>query len=259
MDNYLFGARGLSAASGKDVDFMIASLKDGRDVFFGFFALTPFLIAGTVVGFREFRRFTLAIAGAWLVTFVFGEKFADVPVQLPVYCLAAILAGIGLMRFARAGWLAIVLCLAAAVCVFGVVLFFPVPERIADHLPSTTLLLGFAAACLLSPVALKRPILLFAAAWLATGIFAYGRIADSARDADAYARMSKEAYSRAPANTLFVGEWNAVMRFNWNARRKTYTDDIALPDEKEKIARAEEAGRPIWSVRETGIGPASSR
>lgn len=251
MDNYLFGARGLWSAAGKDVNFTMAALKNGRDVFFGFYALAPFLIAGTVVGLRDasLRPFTLAVALAWLVTFVFGDKFADVPIQLPVYCMFAVLAGIGIARLKDAPptiWIPV--SLAAALSVLAVVRFFPVPQRIADHLPSQPLLYGFAAACLLSPLAVKQLPTFLAAAWLATAVAGYSRIIDTAADADAFANASRDAYAKASPNRLFVGDWNALMRFNWNARRKTYTDDMAFLRDKSRIATAIEEGLEIWMI-----------
>lgn len=247
FDNYLFGARGISGAAGKGVDIKLAALKDGRDVFFGFYMFVPFLIAGAVVGIhdRKLRPFVLSIAAAGLVTFAFGEKFMDVPVQLAVYCLCSILAGIGITRVNEAGTLWICLTAAAALSVVVVVLFVPVPARIADHLPSTLLLYGFVAGSIVAVLAKAHPVPVLALAWLVTAGTAYSRLIDSAKEADAFARASRDTYARAGPNALFVGTWNELMRFNWNARRRTYTDDMAISTEKARISAAIRDDRAI--------------
>jgi hypothetical protein len=225
--------------------------------------VVPFLIAGTVVALRDarLRPFALVTGLAWFFTFVLGERYMDVPVQLPVYCLFAVLAGIGIGRVKEAGRIWFLLSVIAAVAVFVVVLYFPVPERIVDHLPSTALLIGFAVACLVAPLSLWRPAVIAAGFLLVTAVTAYLRVIETAKKADEFALASRIAYAKAAPGAFFVGPWNDLLRFNWNARRKTYTDDLHFSDSNTPFPATLTEGREILVLQKekAGTGLAMTR
>lgn len=64
------------------------------------------------------RQYVLAIACLWLIPFIFGEKYFDVPVQIPFYALMAVSVGIGFSRLVHAGSKSVVMrvAVAAAAC-----------------------------------------------------------------------------------------------------------------------------------------------
>ena len=53
-------------------------------------------------------------------------------------------------------------------------------------------------------------------------------------------------------STLFVGERNAVMRFNSNARQTTYADNIAFRREIDRIEKALKKGGRYGPSRRIG-------
>jgi len=57
----------------------------------------PFLLAGVIAVLKDksFRDWGVAIFFLWLVTFTLGERFGDVPVQLPTYAFICIIGGLG--------------------------------------------------------------------------------------------------------------------------------------------------------------------
>ncbi len=61
------------------------------------FLYVPFIIAGIVqlITEKNLRTLGIAILSLWLVTFLFGERFGDVPVQLPTYALFCLIGGLG--------------------------------------------------------------------------------------------------------------------------------------------------------------------
>ncbi|MEM9592815.1 MAG: hypothetical protein AAGD06_01025 [Acidobacteriota bacterium] len=102
--DYFFGDRGLLAASTSGVDIPMAVLKEGFEVAFGFFAALPWLVLGLWrLGTRpEHRPLGLGLAFMGTTTFFLGERFRDVPVQLPTYALLAPVAALGWCWFADA-------------------------------------------------------------------------------------------------------------------------------------------------------------
>ncbi len=100
IDDYLFGDRGLLKATGGDFDVKAAVLKEGMEVVVGVSAWLPLLLLGAreLIARAPLRRFGLALLAIWLFAFVFGERFGDVPVQLPTYALLGAVVGLGLER-----------------------------------------------------------------------------------------------------------------------------------------------------------------
>lgn len=194
--NYLFGARGLMSAAGAPVDLGLAVLKTGQDGFFGFFATLPFLIAGLVACRRW--RFAWAVAAMGAVTFLFGEKFMDVPVQFPTWMLACVIAAVGVRTIATR---TIGLSLAVIIPILAVYPF--VPARIADHLPSLSKL-GLYCLAVWAVARFRGRALPFA---LCINLIVIGHGAIKARtDLATFAATAK---SLKPAN------WNEMVRRNW--------------------------------------------
>jgi len=96
-DDYFVGGRGLLKAVRIDLALDRAFLKEGRELFNNLFCYAPFLLAGSVYIMRNKRLHALggALISLWFFSFIFGEKFGDVPVQLPTYVLLSLVGGIG--------------------------------------------------------------------------------------------------------------------------------------------------------------------
>ena len=105
LEDYLFGDRGLVGAAGGGIDLGRIVMKEGMEIVVGVFAWLPLLLLGVFELARRasLRRFGLALLGVWLVIFLLGEKFGDVPAQLPTYALLGVAVGLGLERLKR--WL----------------------------------------------------------------------------------------------------------------------------------------------------------
>ncbi len=100
IDDYLFGGRGLLKATGSAFDLKAAVLKEGLEAVVGISAWLPLLLLGAhrLIVRAQLRRLGLALLAIWLFTFVFAERFGDVPVQLPTYALLGAVVGLGLER-----------------------------------------------------------------------------------------------------------------------------------------------------------------
>ncbi len=100
--DYLFGHHGvLRAAELAPIDPAFALLKELREIGSGFLLCIPFVLVGIVQLLRDkaLRVFGIAIFALWLFNFLGGERFADVPVQLPTYVLLSLLGGLGFHLF----------------------------------------------------------------------------------------------------------------------------------------------------------------
>ncbi len=95
--DYFVGGRGLLKASRASLAISAALLKEYREFFSTMLWYVPFLIAGTIelIRCRRYRDWGPTIFCIWLFTFVAGERFGDVPVQLPFYALMCIVGGLG--------------------------------------------------------------------------------------------------------------------------------------------------------------------
>jgi hypothetical protein len=251
LSNYLYGARGFLGALGHGIDYKLAFLKSGRDVFFGFFAMMPYLIAGAIECWRQssLRRFGLALAVLWLTVFAFGEKFLDVPVQLPTYLLACIVAAIGVQATYSGERKAALIGTCAAFGTVAMVLAVRshVPALYADHLPSNLLLtvlvgtLAFTAVATIK--ACSRRILVAAACVALMG----NAFVVFQQEADTRQKLSEmETVARRIGETpksAFVAKWNTMVRVNWLNHAVAYQPDGFDVDEldggyKSEVARS---------------------
>ncbi len=100
-NDYLFGGRGLLRATGEPVALRMATDKEYREVYEGFFLYIPFILAGIVRIWtaKHLRSLGIGILALWFFSFIIGERFGDVPVQLPTYALLCLVGGLGLHVF----------------------------------------------------------------------------------------------------------------------------------------------------------------
>ena len=123
-NSYFHGGRGLLKATDVSVNVKNALNKESYEIFYGFFLALPFVILGLAesLGRKALRPFGLAVISLLLLNFILGEKFPDVPVQLPGYALLCCLGGVGInlgFRVARKKIAGILLSLVTVVVVIG--------------------------------------------------------------------------------------------------------------------------------------------
>ncbi len=95
--DWLLGDRGLMTAAGRSLTLVERIWKekteiDGARAFLPFVLLALWRARSSVA----VRRFVLMVATLWVVTFFIGERFGDVPAQLPTWALLAVVAAVGL-------------------------------------------------------------------------------------------------------------------------------------------------------------------
>jgi hypothetical protein len=105
--DYVIGGRGLLKASRASLTISVALLKEYREFFSTIAWYVPFLLAGAIEMIRcvRYREWGLTIFCIWLFILIAGERFGDVPVQLPSYALICIMTGLGfqsVINFLRA-------------------------------------------------------------------------------------------------------------------------------------------------------------
>lgn len=97
--DFFWGSRGLLGATAASLGLGPGLTKEASELW-GFGFLLAFILfgLGALAKSSACRPLLLAIGVLWLCPFLFGEKFTDVPVQLPLYAMLAVVAGIGLSR-----------------------------------------------------------------------------------------------------------------------------------------------------------------
>ncbi len=75
-----------------------AFAKEYREFFAGMLWYLPFLLAGCIhiMKNKMTRDWGIALFSMWLITFAAGERFGDVPVQLPAYAFICIIVASGM-------------------------------------------------------------------------------------------------------------------------------------------------------------------
>ncbi len=98
LSDYVSGGRGLLKASHAAMNADEAFAKEYREFFFGMLWYLPFLFAGCIhiMKNKMTRDWGIALFSMWLITFVAGERFGDVPVQLPAYAFICIIVASGM-------------------------------------------------------------------------------------------------------------------------------------------------------------------
>lgn len=96
LHDYLFGSRGLIKALGSGMGRLSALMKEVRELscfsFFNLFILTGII---SLASSNNYRILAASLVFLWFFPFLFGEKFCDVPVQLPLYAVLSVVAGLG--------------------------------------------------------------------------------------------------------------------------------------------------------------------
>jgi hypothetical protein len=97
LDDYFFGGRGLLKALQSRMSIHQALIKETNEFFSSFLLYVPVLVAGIIkmVTDKRLHRLGVALIILWLTTFLFGERFGDVPAQLPAYALFCLMGGLG--------------------------------------------------------------------------------------------------------------------------------------------------------------------
>ncbi len=103
LDDYFAGGRGLLKAMQGHMSLTQVLHKEGNEFIQSLFLYVPLIIAGIVqlITDKTVRTLGIAILSLWLVTFLFGERFGDVPVQLPTYALFCLIGGLGFNYLSR--------------------------------------------------------------------------------------------------------------------------------------------------------------
>jgi hypothetical protein len=97
LNDYFSGGRGLIKAVSSNLTIKDALVKEGREISMSLAWYAPLFLAGGVslMNNNRLHRFGVALFSLWFFSFIFGEKFADVPVQLPAYALLSLVIGLG--------------------------------------------------------------------------------------------------------------------------------------------------------------------
>ena len=124
LNDYFFGGRGLLKALQTRMSIHNALLKESNEFFSSFLVYLPLLAAGIIkiVTDKRLHRLGVALIILWLTSFLFGERFGDVPAQLPAYALFSIIGGLGfhcVLRLCR-GRSTVITCTAYIFLIFCV-------------------------------------------------------------------------------------------------------------------------------------------
>jgi len=119
LSDYVSGGRGLLKASHAAMSADKAFIKEYREFFAGMLWYLPFLLAGCIDFMKNkmTRDWGIALFSMWLITFAAGERFGDVPVQLPAYAFICVIAASGMKALLYASRHKSRL-FAAAVCIY---------------------------------------------------------------------------------------------------------------------------------------------
>jgi len=121
LRDYLWGDFGLLRLQARNVTPFSAPGKELTELG-GVWALLLLAFSGigvwTLAASAKRRHLAWAIGALWLVTVLVGERYTDVPVQLPLYAMLAVAAGIGVARLLHP-WPGSRAAPAVAVCLFA--------------------------------------------------------------------------------------------------------------------------------------------
>lgn len=275
---YVYGDRGLLAATGKGLGPLAILGKEGFELGLGFLALSPLLALGLWRAVRTpaLRPFLAGLAAAWLATALFAERFKDVPSQLPVWTLAALLAAFGAAELAGLleGWaksrqrlvffaagiamlLPVLGLLALRAYASSVAKVMPAEILAAAALVGIALILGFRRLGLGQPRAAVG--VLVVAALLANVWVASRMVREKNREIDAYLAEVKALAAVAAPDYLAIGSWERGILLEHYLYRTSYTEhfiNVAWLEggwgpERQESALAElelslREGREIW-------------
>jgi hypothetical protein len=122
IHDFLFGGRGLLNSIEAGMSISKAVNKELKELK-GFYFISFFIIVGwiSMVASIQYRLFAIAISCLWLFPFIFGEKFGDVPVQLPLYSILAVVAGFGIEEVLMYPKKSLIKCVVVVLFVSGII------------------------------------------------------------------------------------------------------------------------------------------
>jgi len=239
--DYFFGGRGLLKATHASVDIERALRKEGTEVFSSLFFCIPFVAVGVVelFGRKRFRPLGIALLALWIVNLLFGEKFADVPVQLPTYALLCLVGGLGVhlllgisdnKRYATI--LSAIILSALTVAVILIKKTGTAAEA-SRHLPKWFLITSvvYAVSCILVamlPVLrrIRAQIILASAVVFAiviNGYVAFSKVAEISSYYNGYRYSVIEVSKVTGPDYVLIGHWSQYMLFEHYLFQESYT------------------------------------
>ena len=275
---YVYGDRGLLAATGKGMGPLAILVKEGFEFGLGFLAFLPLLALGLWRTARTpaLRPFLAGLGAAWFATALFAERFKDVPSQLPVWTLGSLLAALGAAELvgllasatsARQRLVFLAAGLAAVLPVLGLLVLRAQASSVARVLPGE--IVAAAALVGLALILGYRRITsgqLRAAVWvlvvgalLATLFVASKIVREKNREIDAYLLEVRALGETAAPDYLAIGSWERGILLEHYLYRRSYTDhflNVAWLEggwgaDRQESAMAEfelalREGREIW-------------
>jgi len=278
--DFFFGPRNLLRASRAAFSPIHALNKEGVELLFGFFASLPLITCGIVAAAvrPRFRVPGLAVASLWLVSLLLGERFTDVPVQLPTYAVLCLLGGLGfslLPALPRKRRWARLLPLLALLSSAAVVLLIRCSARgayVAANLPlsvvATVVVLALPLVMLSGrsrPPRRQRILsvaaVVAAAAVLNTWII-YARGLERRNDVVAFRDTVMEMHRIADPDYVAISEWSRGILFEHYVFGRSYTDhwinmewlrgewgEQRQSESAQTLRRAVDAGTELWLFR----------
>lgn len=275
---YVYGDRGLLAASGKAMGPLAILVKEGFEIGLGFLAFLPLLALGLWRAVRTpaLRPFLAGLGAAWLATALFAERFKDVPSQLPIWTLGSLLAALGAAELvgllasapsARQRIVFLTAGLAAVLPVFGLLALRAQASSVARvsqgeivaaaALVGVALILGYRR---LTSGQLRAAVgVLVVGSLLATFFVASKILLGKNREIDAYLLEVRALGERAAPDYLAIGSWERGILLEHYLYRRSYTEHVlnvawlegGWGAERQESAEAElelalREGREIW-------------
>lgn len=291
LGEYLHGDRGLLAATRQGMGPLQIAAKEAFEVGVGFLAFLPLLALGAwrAAARPLLRPFLAALAAVWAATALLGERFSDVPAQLPTWTLAAVLAALGAAELAdrlhparpgedpggpppaRGRLVLGLVCIAAALPVAGLL---ALRGRAASVAPVGTFEVGLGLAAIavaflfgwshLRAGRSRAAVLLLVVLALAAGFVAARRIVEAKNQRiDAYRKEVLELGRAASPDFLAVGSWERGMLLEHYLFRRSYTEHFlntawlrgGWGEERQAKAQADleaalAGGRQLWLLGE---------
>lgn len=277
---YFYGDRGLLAAAGKGLGPARIVAKEALELGLGFLTLAPWLALGAwrVVKTPALRPLGAALAAGWATVLVLGERFGDVPAQLPTWTLAALLVAAGAAELearlagSRSWWL--VACLATAAPLLGL-LFLLGRSGAVRGLEAWILLPALAALAVAAAAGWRKLAagerrqavgFLAVAAVLANFLVAVTLIREKNREIDGYRAEALALGAVAAPDFLAIGSWERGILLEHYLFRRSYTEHFlntawlagAWGAERQAaaeatLATAVAAGRQVWLLGPTEL------
>ncbi|MEM1178902.1 MAG: hypothetical protein AAGM22_11205 [Acidobacteriota bacterium] len=272
--DYFLGPRGLFGAAPTSGGPIQAVIKEGVEVVFGVGALLPLLALGAWSMLYSIRgRGWLFVLGVlWAPTFLFGERYPDVPVQLPTWILLAPVVATGFQALGEKlalGWTARSVWMTGAT-VLAALPFLAIPfiasrsrsfaalgsEFIAVLL--TAVVVSAALALWLSKDRPQTAIWVVFSAWAACGsALSVQLVGDQNEKYETYRAQVLELKELAEVDYVAVGSWEQSLLLEHYIYGRPYTGhtinlDAWSSGDAEAVRAIDLAvtgGRELWLLR----------